>query len=58
MSASEPAVAENLVGGVWARSNESKTVIDPLNGEEFIVVPDTKSDELDPFVEAARACPK
>jgi hypothetical protein len=35
-----------------------KTIPDPLNGEEFVQLPDTQPGELEPFVQSLQACPK
>ena len=58
MSAATPAVGKNLVGGVWTDAAKQYMVIDPLNGEEFIRVPDTSMDEIGPFVERMAGCPR
>ena len=44
--------------GNWTKTKETETIVDPLNGEPFIKSPLTSVDELEPFVRAARACPK
>lgn len=56
-----PARAPDLdpaVGGRWQPSRESRVLPDPLNGEPFIAVPNTRHDELDPFVASLTAVPK
>lgn len=53
-----PGVCQNLVGGAWRDAESVKYIVDPLNGDDFIVVPDTKSHELDDFVASAQTCPK
>jgi len=58
MSASSPAVGKNLCGGVWTEAAKQHAVIDPLNGESFILVPDTSMDEIDPFVQRMKNCPR
>jgi len=58
MSDASPARAQNLAGGEWRETAEYKAIIDPLNGDEFLHVPDTNSAELAPFKEAALAVPK
>mmetsp|Transcript_18644 Transcript_18644/g.48009 ORF Transcript_18644/g.48009 Transcript_18644/m.48009 type:complete len:578 (+) Transcript_18644:140-1873(+) len=58
MTAAEPAQALNLLGGKWVESRTTTTIPDPLNGEPFVRVPDTQVDEIAPFVESLRACPK
>ena len=58
MSAAAPAVGKNLVGGQWTEAATQHTVIDPLNGDGFIKVPDTKLSEIGPFVERMATCPR
>ena len=58
MSAAAPAIGKNLVGGQWTDAASTHAIIDPLNGEEFIQVPNTSTTEIDPFVERMRNCPR
>jgi 1-pyrroline-5-carboxylate dehydrogenase len=58
MSAASPATGKNLVGGEWVDANATHGVIDPLNGETFALVPDTKESEAGPFIERMRTCPR
>eukprot|EP00038_Savillea_parva_P020484 m.31481 g.31481 ORF g.31481 m.31481 type:complete len:582 (+) comp4806_c0_seq1:116-1861(+) len=58
LSASSPAKCFNLVGGRWTTAKASRYIVDPLNGDKFISVPDTSSKELTPFVKAAQSCPR
>lgn len=58
MSRTSPAVCFNLVGGRWNAAQATRPIIDPLNGERFMFVPDTSSGELEPFVDSAASCPK
>mmetsp|Transcript_19260 Transcript_19260/g.37177 ORF Transcript_19260/g.37177 Transcript_19260/m.37177 type:complete len:259 (-) Transcript_19260:487-1263(-) len=58
MSGSNPANAQNFVRGEWQDTKSTMNIIDPLNGEEFLVVPNTQLDEIGPFVEGLRSCPK
>jgi hypothetical protein len=58
MSAATPAVGKNLVGGVWSSAAKQSTVIDPLNGEGFVKVPDTSIAEIGPYVERMAGCPR
>ena len=57
MSAATPAVGKNLCGGVWTEAKAQKAIIDPLNGEEYLLVPDTSVDEIAPFVSRMKGCP-
>ena len=58
MSGSNPAQLYNLEGGEWKSSKDSMTIPDPLNGEAFEELPNTKSGELGPFFANAASCPK
>ena len=43
MSGSSPAIGENLCNGKWLSSNDTIKLPDPLNGEEFMIVPNVSS---------------
>lgn len=58
LSAANPGLCANLVGGHWCATKRTVGIVDPLHGDRFIVVPDTQPDELEPFVRAAAGCPK
>lgn len=58
MSAATPAIGKNLCGGVWSDAKSTHAIVDPLNGEEFVKVPNTSLDEIDPFVERMANCPR
>ena len=58
MSAATPAIGKNLCGGVWTEAKAQKAIIDPLNGEEYLLVPDTSVDEIAPFVARMKGCPR
>ena len=58
LSGANPAKLQNLVGGAWTDVQAYTEIPDPLNGETFLLVPETQGDELQPFVESAAACPK
>ena len=44
LSESNPFTGQNLVGGKWVDSNHYQTIIDPMNGDKFINVPDTQEE--------------
>ena len=58
MSAASPAIGKNLVGGEWVEAASQHSVIDPLNGEAFLHVPDTSEGEIGAYVERMRSCPR
>jgi len=49
---------QNLCGGVWSTPNESITIIDPLNGEPMFEMPTPTKDEVAPFIERMKNCPR
>jgi 1-pyrroline-5-carboxylate dehydrogenase len=57
MTGSEPGVLQNLVGGEWVSvANVNKDIIDPMNGEPFLEIPDTQ--DVAPFIAGLKSCPK
>ena len=59
LSAQRPHSVQNFVAGKWVPGQKHKTIVDPLNGEEFIKIPDEEAPEvLAPFVESMKQCPK
>ncbi|KAJ8647527.1 hypothetical protein MRB53_000550 [Persea americana] len=58
ISGSQPAEVYNLVQGNWEGSSTWSWILDPLNGEPFIKVPDVQEEGLEPFVESLSRCPK
>ena len=61
MSAAEPAIGQNLVGGRWMDASETaaaENIVDPLNGDAFMQVPLTSVSEIGPYVERMRNAPR
>lgn len=58
MSGSNPVRLENLCAGKWGGTKDYTDIVDPLNGEVFIKMPNTKGDEIDKFVASAATCDK
>ena len=58
MSAATPAIGKNLCGGEWTEARPQHAAVDPMNGEAFVLVPDTQADEIGPFVQRLRECPR
>ena len=48
----------NFVNGSWVSSKWYTDILDPLNGEKFIRMPNTSEQELGPFIERMRSIPK
>ena len=40
MSGKEPAQAMSLCNGEWISAEKTRPIIDPMNGEEFLIIPD------------------
>jgi 1-pyrroline-5-carboxylate dehydrogenase len=49
---------QNLVGGEWCDSRETVEVVDPLTGKPMITIPNTQLDEIQPFIDGMKSCPK
>lgn len=58
MSGANPATLENLCEGKWQGTKEYTDIVDPLNGEPFIRMPNTKGAEIDEFIKSAKSCSK
>eukprot|EP01018_Ginkgo_biloba_P014859 Gb_20362 [translate_table: standard] len=58
VSGSQRAEIFNLVQGEWKEASSSIELVDPLNGQKFIAVPDTSATEIKPFVQSLQSCPK
>jgi 1-pyrroline-5-carboxylate dehydrogenase len=57
MTGNNPGILQNLVAGSWEDSDSGLIdIIDPMNGEVFLKVPDTR--EHAPFIAGLRSCPK
>jgi len=48
----------NLVAGEWVDSHTTQVLIDPMTGKGMITLPDTQLDEIKPFVDSLKSCPK
>lgn len=58
MSASQPHSVKNMLGGVWTETRAHENIVDPLTGSQFMTVPDTDTNEVEPFVKSLSLCPK
>lgn len=58
LSGSQPGRISNLVHGNWTSTSEWTDIVDPLNGDCFLKVPNASRAELSPFIESSRSCPK
>ena len=57
MTAAAPGKLQNLVGGSWVDAKSYRDdIVDPINGDAFLEVPDTK--DFAPFIDGLRRCPK
>jgi len=57
---SEQTKGFNLVGGEWLHDTEhTHKLIDPMNKNKFLITqPDTSADEVKPFIDHLKSCPK
>ncbi|HEX2139178.1 MAG TPA: aldehyde dehydrogenase family protein, partial [Woeseiaceae bacterium] len=56
MTGANPGTLRNLVAGEWiAEKGVRDDIVDPLNGEPFLRVPDTADHQ--PFIDSIRRCP-
>lgn len=51
-------VGKNLVGGEWIDSAATMDIIDPMNGSKMLTLPDTHENEIGPFVQRMKNCPR
>ena len=58
LSLDKPARLKNFLNGRWVETRENKIVINPLDGELVIFMPNTQEDEIAPFIESLRQCPE
>lgn len=57
MTGNAPGRVQNLLAGKWQdASRQREDILDPLNGQRFLSVPDTQ--DIAPFVSSLRGCPK
>jgi len=57
MTGDNPGKLHNLVGGQWVDAGSYRNdIVDPMNGEAFLQVPDTQ--DLAPFIAGLERCPK
>lgn len=57
-SGSSAVTLTNFVNGRWSPVKSYTSIVDPLNGENMIRMPNTAEDELAPFVVRMRSIPK
>merc|ERR1719223_1244530 len=51
-------IGKNLVGGQWGDAAATMDIIDPLNGQVMLTVPNTQEGEIAPFVARLKNCPR
>ncbi len=57
MTGRNPGILQNLVAGKWTGADgEYEDIIDPMNGEVCLKIPDTR--EHGPYIDGLRSCPK
>jgi 1-pyrroline-5-carboxylate dehydrogenase len=58
VSGAEPHTVCNLLKGTWTKAAGTEVMPDPLNGEPFLLISDTKKAELPAFIESLNSCKK
>lgn len=59
LSEKKPYRVQNKVGGTWKGSKHYMQLVDPLNGENFLEVPETNEEqEFHEFINSIKECPK
>jgi len=58
LSASKPYTVQNRVNGTWKQTKAYTTIVDPLNGDSFLQVPETTEQEIGDFIDSLKKCPK
>lgn len=57
MTGKQPGVVQNLLAGEWQKADAARDdIVDPLNGESFLEVPDTR--DFSGYVDSLRECPR
>ena len=57
MTGDNPGKLQNLIGGNWVDVDSYRDdIVDPMNGETFLQIPDTR--DLEPFIKGLESCPK
>lgn len=57
MTGNNPGTVQNLLAGEWQAAIEFRSdIVDPMNGEHFLNVPDTT--DLAAYIDGLRSCPK
>jgi len=49
---------QNLVNGQWKDAKATEAVVDPMNGQVIMNMPDTQVDELPEFIDSMKATPR
>jgi len=61
MGSENVAQGANLCGGKWTETSgyqNFQSIVDPLTGEEMLRIPDPTTEEVQPFVDRLRNCPR
>lgn len=56
----EPYAVSNIVDGKFLKTKSAITIINPMDKDAYPIftIPDTQIDEIDPFIQSLRKCPK
>lgn len=59
VNGSKPHTIQSICGGKWIEKAASYvTLIDPMNGDKFMSVPNTTDQEVQQFIASSQQCPK
>ena len=58
VNGSSPVTLSNFLNGKWVQAGFYTNIVDPLNGEYIIRMPNTSEKELGPFIQRIRSVPK
>lgn len=58
VNGSSPVTLSNYVNGEWKRASSFTDIVDPMNGDVILKMPNTSKEDLGPFVERMRSIPK
>lgn len=58
VSSTAPVTLSNFLNGFWCATRSYTDILDPLNGDRIIRMPNTNESELGPFIDRIRSVPK
>jgi len=58
MTPENPAIGRELCGGEWLEYSKTRTICDPLNGKDMVVLPDRSIPDTQCFIDRMKNCPR